>query len=132
MNSTDHKQAEPTDVADPLKAWGLGIVGAILGCVAGWFIYGWLLGQGFYSLAIPGALIGFGFGYMSRRPMLAGGIFCAVVAAVFLLACECFQNSWAEDQRIGFFLAHLNDHDLPTKLMYMLGVACAFWFGRGR
>ena len=38
----------------------LGIVGAVIGGVLGFYTFRWLRGQGFYGLMVPGALIGSG------------------------------------------------------------------------
>lgn len=133
MNSTDDKRARPAKAVDPLQAWGLGIVGAILGAVAGWFIFGWLLGQGFYMLALPGALVGLGFGYLSRSPMIAGGIFCAILALPLTVACEWSHRPFSTDESLGYFLSNFHKMDsVVTYIMLAFGVLCAFWFGRGR
>ena len=38
----------------------LGLVGAIVGGVLGFYTFGWLLSYGFYGLMIPGAFLGLG------------------------------------------------------------------------
>ncbi len=112
------------------KAWGMGVVGAALGAFAGWFIFGWLVSQGFYALVLPGAAVGLGFGALSRRPMIAGGVFCAVVAFILTLACE--WRFFANLQTLEEFLKDLPNETPVTFLMMGLGVLMAFWFGRGR
>ena len=112
------------------KSWCLGIVGAALGGVLGWFAFGWLVSQGFYALALPGAAVGLGFGALARRPMIAGGIFCAIVALVLSLACEWrfFANLLTLDE----FLRDLPNETPMTWIFLGLGTVFGFWFGRGR
>lgn len=115
-----------------IKAWCLGIVGAVVGGVVGWFVFAFLVSQGFYALALPGALVGLGFGGLSRRPMIAGGIFCAIVAVALMVFCEWHHWPMIEDESLGFFLTHLHDLRFMTWLFLGIGAICAFWFGRGR
>ena len=113
-------------------SWALGIVGAVLGGVAGWFICGWLAQQGFYALALPGAAIGLGFSGLARRPMVAGGVFCAVAAILVGIAWEGFHRPFNADESFSYFLSHLQDLTPVTFLFIGLGGVFAFWFGRGR
>jgi hypothetical protein len=115
------------------KSWGLGIVGAILGGIAGWFIYGWLFNQGYYALALPGAAVGLGFSALARRPMIAGGAFCAVAAFFLMAACEWKDSAFVADDSYLYFLTHIHKVDSMATLGFIaLGVAFAFWFGKGR
>jgi len=114
-------------------SWVKGIVGAFLGAIVGWFIYGWAYSQGFYALALPGALVGLGFGALSRRSMIAGGVFCAVVAFVLMVLCEWNTSPFSADDSLGYFVTHLHQLDSQMTWLFMaLGVVFAFWFGRGR
>ena len=114
-------------------SWVKGIVGAILGALAGWFIFGWALSQGFYALALPGALVGLGFGALSRRSMIAGGVFCAVVAFCLMVLCEWNSSPFTADNSLSYFIAHLHQLDSQMTWLFMaVGVVLAFWFGRGR
>lgn len=114
-------------------SWALGVIGALLGGAAGWFIYGWLFSQGYYALALPGAAVGLGFSALARRPMIAGGAFCAVVAFFLMAACEWKDSAFLADDSYLYFLTHIHEVDSPATLGFMaLGVAFAFWFGKGR
>jgi uncharacterized membrane protein YccC len=135
MNTDEQKRDVGTgDISsDILRAWGLGIVGAIAGAVVGWFVYGWIASVGFYALALPGALVGLGFGALSRRHMILGGVFCAVVAFFLTAACEWRYSPFEVDESFGYFLTHIHKVDSPmTLILLALGVGFAFWFGRGR
>ncbi len=119
---------------DPIgKSMALGVVGAILGGVAGWFIYGWAYSQGFYALALPGAAVGLGFAGLARRPMIAGGILCAIAAFFLMAACEWNHSPFSDDGSFLYFLTHIHKVDSQMTLVLIgLGVALAFWFGKGR
>jgi Na+/phosphate symporter len=114
------------------RAWTGGIVGAILGGVFGWFAFHWLLQYNLYALALPGALIGLGFGFFSKRHMVLGGVFCAIVGLVLMLFCEGVGRPWNTDDSLGYFFQNLHKLTAPTWLFLVLGTGMAFWFGRGR
>ena len=110
-----------------------GIVGAVIGGTLGWFAFGWLLSQGFYALAFPGALVGLGFGTLSRRSMFVGGLFCAVAGFALMVACEWYHRPFSDDKSLLYFVTHL--HKLDNQFTYVLvaiGTAFSFWFGKGR
>ena len=54
----------------------LSLIGAVLGGFLGDIAFGWILEQGFYALALPGAGIGIGCSLLSRGPSLVRGILC--------------------------------------------------------
>ncbi|MEM7457452.1 MAG: hypothetical protein AAF456_24175 [Planctomycetota bacterium] len=114
-------------------AWARGIVGAAFGAVAGWFIHFWLKEQGFYALALPGALVGLGFGFLANRRMVAGGIFCAVVALVLTIVMEWTDAPFKKDDSLVYFVTHLLEVDSKVTLIFIgLAGMFAYWFGRGR
>ena len=78
-------------------------------------------------------LVGLGFSALSRRTMIAGGIFCAVVSFFLTAACEWNNSPFDSDQSFTYFLANIHNVDSQmTLVMIGLGVLMAFWFGRGR
>ena len=111
-----------------------GIVGAAIGGVIGWFAFEWLWHQQqLYALALPGALVGLGFGLLSRRSMLLGGLFCAVAGLGLMLVCEWKRAPFADDKSLVYFLTHLQHlNRQATYLLLAAGTAFAFWFGKGR
>jgi len=114
-------------------SWAKGIFGALLGAVAGWFIHNWAYSQGFYALALPGATVGLGFAALSRRPMIVGGVFCAVVSFFLMAACEWNNSPFTDDNSFTYFLTNIHQVDSQMTLMLIgVGVLMAFWFGRGR
>ena len=126
------KQIMRPDVPSTPIAMAGGIVGGIIGGVMGYFAFKWMVSQGFYGLAIPGALVGLGFGALSRRPMIAGGIASAVIGLAVMLWCEWKTFPFVKDDSLSFFLQNLSDLNGATWLFLVLGTVMAFWFGRGR
>jgi uncharacterized membrane protein len=51
----------------------LAIGGAIIGGLAGYFIFLWLASQGFYGLIIPGGLLGIAAGFAKSRSLATAG-----------------------------------------------------------
>lgn len=116
-----------------VAAWGKGIVGAAIGAAAGWYFVGWLMSQGFYGLATLGACIGVGFSMLSGRRMVAGGIFCAIVAFVLSITCEWYHSPFTKDPSFSYFVNHLHQLDSQlTYLMFALSSFFGFWCGQGK
>ena len=109
-----------------------GIIGAAIGGAAGWFAFGWLLSHGMYALALPGALVGLGFGTLSRRTMLTGGLFCAVAGFCVMLLCEWHYFPFAKDDSLHYYLTHFYSRKGIAPVFLIVGTILAFWFGRGR
>ena len=63
--------------------WPLGIVGAVAGGVAGYFVFFWIAQQGFYAIMLPGAAVGLGCGQCCPRasPARWASFRCPVPAA---------------------------------------------------
>ena len=113
-------------------AWGRGLLGAIIGGGAGWFVYFWLLNQGYDGLMIPGALVGVGFSMLSRRSAWSFGLACAVMGLGLMLACEWQALVKYHDGPFLDFLANINKLNTPNKIMLAGGTLIAFWIGKGR
>ena len=114
-------------------SFGRGVIGAVIGGTIGWLVFGWLLSQGYYALALPGALVGLGFGTLSRRSMLIGGLFCAAAGFALMVLCEWSHRPFSDDESLLYFVTHL--HQLDKQFTYVLlavGTIFAFWFGKGR
>jgi uncharacterized membrane protein (UPF0136 family) len=114
--------------------WGLAILAATVGGVAGYFLFRWLCDFGLFGLLIPGAVLGLAGTLVMRRRSWAFGILCGIFAwplGVFSL--WMVRIPW-DDEEPGFFylLTHPN-HVSPTLLIIIaLGAVCAFWFGIGQ
>ena len=109
-----------------------GMAGAAIGGVLGWFAFGWLINQGFYGLALPGALVGIGCGLVSGGTSITNGVLCAVIAAILGVVLEWWHRPFIADESFGYFVTHLHELRGITWLMLVLGAVFGFWFGRGR
>ena|SRR5436853_5581744 len=113
----------PTSAVIPL-------LGAGAGALLGYFAFGWLARQGLFAAALPGALLGAGYGmfakYRSMPPAIACG-FCALGLGIF--------SDWHilyKHYSLGHFLSHLNQLPTVELLLLILGGVFAFWFSLGR
>ena len=113
-------------------AWGRGLLGAIIGGGAGWFVYFWLLNQGYDGLMIPGALVGAGFSMLSRRSAWSFGLACAVMGLGLMLACEWQSLVKYHDGPFLDFLTNIHKLNMLNKIMLGAGTLIAFWIGKGR
>jgi hypothetical protein len=126
------KYLKKPGVTNPLFAILRGILGAIAGGTLGHFAFEWLTTQGFYSLVLPGALLGLGFGLASRFRSNTCGIFCAIAAVLLGFFSEWNSFPFLKDESFFYFLKHLNQLKPLTMIMIGLGALLSFWFGRGR
>jgi hypothetical protein len=108
----------------------LGIVGAILGGLAGFYTFGWLWKHGFYGLMIPGAFLGLGCSLLARHPSIARGAFCGIAGLGLSLFTEWWFSWFKDDPSFRYFLTHVKDLDAVTLLMIGVGSAIAFWVGK--
>src|SRR6516165_3133760 len=108
----------------------LGLAGAIVGAVIGFYTFGWLLEHGFLGLMVPGALLGLGCSLLARHPSIPRGALCAVAA----LGLSFFADWWFEpfnpDPSLKYFLAHALDLGPVRLLMIGIGTVIAYWIGK--
>ena len=142
MNAEDTSQDAGLKVDNPKRPGGseqclsidmlLGVVGGIVGAVLGYFLVFAIARQGFYAIALPGALLGLGCGALSGRKSAALGIMCGVFGlAVGVYTQWCFAP-FIKDESLSFYLAHLLDVNRVTQILILVGAILAFWFGTGR
>jgi len=112
-------------------AWGRGLLGAIIGGGVGWFVYFWLLNQGFDGLMIPGALVGVGFSMLSRRSAWSFGLACAAIGLGLMLVCEWQSLLNYRNGPFLDFLTNIHKLNMPNKIMLGAGTLIAFWIGKG-
>jgi hypothetical protein len=106
----------------------LGLVGAALGGVAGFYVYRWVLNQGFIGGMIPGAFLGLGCSLLARHPSLARGIVCGV--AGLLLG---FFTDWyttITQQTFWEYLLDMKSINQVILLTIAIGTFIAFWLGK--
>jgi len=109
-----------------------GLVGAVLGGVLGYYVYVWMLRQGFYALIVPGTLLGLGFGLFCRRKSILWGIACGLFGIGLGIFSEWRFFPFIEDKGFLYFVAHLHELPFTTIALILLGGFFAFWLGTGR
>jgi hypothetical protein len=108
----------------------LGLIGAAIGGVVGFYAFGWLIERGFYGLVIPGAFLGLGCSLLARHTSTARGIMCAVAAVGLSLYTEWYFRQFVADPSLQYFLLHVKDLSAVTFLMTGFGALIAFFLGR--
>jgi hypothetical protein len=106
----------------------LGLVGAALGGVAGFYVYRWILHQGFIGGMIPGAFLGLGCSLLARHPSIARGVVCG--AAGLGLG---FFTDWYTTITQQTFWEYLLDAKSINQVILLtiaLGTFIAFWLGK--
>lgn len=111
-------------------AWNatLTLAAATAGGGIGYFIFGWLVSQGFYAPAIPGVLLGIGGGFVAKQRNVAVAALGGVMALALGLFAEWRHFPFAADDSLSYFLAHLADLRPLTLIMIGLGGFAGFWF----
>jgi len=109
-----------------------GVLGLVVGGVAGFFLFQWLVGQGFYGLAILGAVMGWACSYASRiySPVLA--VACGIGAATLSVFAEWKAFPFLADDSFSYFVSHLYQLKGLTLIFIALSTVFATWFGLGR
>ena len=113
------------------KSFALGIAGALAGAVIGHFAFLWIARQGFYALALPGAVMGWGCGFLAKSRSLPLAVLCGALALAVGIFSEWRFAPFIKDGSFGYFVTHLQDLRPVTLLMLALGAGCGFWFARG-
>lgn len=109
-----------------------GLLGLLVGAAAGFFLFQWLVSQGFYGLAIIGAVIGWACSYASRVHSLVLAIACGISAAVLSVFAEWKSFPFVADDSFGYFVTHLYQLKGLTLIFIVLSTVFAAWFGLGR
>ncbi len=128
----DVLQNEPDDertISDTLN-WALGLAGAFGGAVAGYYLFGWILRQGFYAIILPGLFAGLGCGYLLRKQSVWIPILCGIIAFVAGLLSDWNFFPFAKDQSLVFYLSHLHHLQPITMILIALGGFFGYWYGR--
>ena len=109
-----------------------GLAGGAVGAVLGYFVFRWIAGQGFYALAVPGTLLGLGWGLASRHRSYFDAAACGVLGLALGIFSEWKFAPFAADDSFDFFLKHLHQLKPITWIMIGVGAAAAVWLGAGR
>jgi hypothetical protein len=108
----------------------LGLLGAIVGGVLGYYTFSWIFDHGFYGMMIPGAFLGLGCGLLARHPSQLRGALCGVAALALGLYTEWRFFPFRDDQSLAYFLRHVPDLSPVTLVMIAAGAFFAYWLGR--
>jgi hypothetical protein len=108
----------------------LGLVGAIVGGVLGFYTFGWLLSYGFYGLMIPGAFLGLGCSLLARHPSIIRGILCGTAGLALAIFAEWYYRPWNADSSFSYFMTNLTSLSPVTFVMLGVGTLIAFWVGK--
>jgi MFS family permease len=113
-----------------LISYLLGLVGAIIGGVIGFYTFAWLEDKGFYGLAIPGAFLGLGCGLLSQHNSITRGVLCGAGALGLSLFTEWKFHPFLVDNSFSYMVSHISEMRSVTLLMIVLGTVIAFWVGK--
>ncbi|MHC4168206.1 MAG: hypothetical protein ACYSWQ_14715 [Planctomycetota bacterium] len=126
------ERVDREEVTHAIRDIALGGVGGLFGGCLGIFLFSLIAKEGFYAIALPGALVGLGCGCLSGRKSLFLGILCAVLGLLVGIVTEWRFAPFVKDDSFSFFLLHLHKLARVTQILISLGALLAFWFGRGR
>jgi hypothetical protein len=116
----------------PLQALALGLLGAVVGGIVGYFLFIWIVRQGFYALMLPGAFLGWGAGLCARIRSVPLAIICTAAGLVLGIVAEWRSRPFIVDDSFTYFIAHLHDLRPFTLLMIALGAYFSYRFSVGR
>jgi hypothetical protein len=106
----------------------LGLVGAALGGVLGFYVYRWILNQGFIGGMIPGAFLGLGCSLLARHPSIARGVVCGVAGLILGLFTDWYTT--ITQQTFREYLLDIKSINQVILLTIAIGTFIAFWLGK--
>jgi hypothetical protein len=109
-----------------MKQTAMTLCGALAGGTLGYFAFLWLASQGFYALALPGGLLGFGAG-IGRTRIIIVPVVCGLAATALGLFTEWRFAPFAKDESLGYFVAHVFQLTPVTLVLILVGGAVGFW-----
>ncbi len=116
----------------PSQTLALGLLGAAVGGVAGYFLFFWIAQQGFYALVVPPALLGLTAGLFARRRSTPLAIVCAVAGLALGLFTEWRFAPFTTDGSLPYFITHIHTLQPITMLMLGLGAFVSYRLALGR
>ncbi|SIN88023.1 hypothetical protein SAMN05444166_1413 [Singulisphaera sp. GP187] len=108
----------------------LGLVGATLGAILGFYLFQWLVRQNLYGLMIPGAMLGLGCSLLAQHRSPPRGVACAVAALLLGLYTEWSFFPFGANSGFKYLVAHFFDLKPITQLMTGFGAVFAYWIGK--
>ncbi len=109
----------------------LGLLGAVLGGTAGYWLFAWIISQGFYALILPPALLGLTAGGFARRRSLPLATVCGFAGLGLGLWTEWSTFPFRADESLPYFLTHLHQLKPVTLVMLALGTFLSYRLALG-
>lgn len=103
-----------------------GLLGAVLGGIVGYYAFLWIGSQGFYALALPPGLLGWGAARGAGQRSILLARICAVAGLALGLFAEWRFEPFLADDSLPYFLSHLHELQIMTWLMLALGVYLSY------
>ena len=117
---------------ESIANWAWGVAGAVVGGTLGYLAFFWFVRQGFYALALPGALLGLGCGLFAGTRSHMLGVASGVLAVALGLFTEWRFAPFIDDSSFWYFLTHVHQLKSATLIMIAIGALFGYWFGTGR
>lgn len=112
--------------------WLRAMSGAIIGAGLGYLAFNFMANNGLYAMVLPGALVGLVAGRVSGAYSNAIGAACAVIGTLTSVLIEWNFAPFVADDSLSYFISRVHRISPVHLIMIAIGVAFAFWFGRGR
>ena len=109
-----------------MKSDKLVLAGAAAGGVAGYFLFFWLVGRGYFGLAVPGGFVGIGAGVFRSRSRITP-IVCALIALGLGALTEWRYAPFLGDSSLGYFVRHFGDVPPAGVISIAIGTFAGFW-----
>ena len=108
----------------------LGLIGAAVGGVLGYYTFQWIFDHGFYGMMIPGAFVGLGCGLLAQHPSHVRGAICGLAALGVGLFTEWNFFPFRDDKSPAYFLKNVTALSPVTLARIAAGAFFAYWLGR--
>jgi hypothetical protein len=106
-------------------------MGAAIGGAVGYFVFFWVVHQGFYGLIIPPGLLGLGAGLCARRRSQTLGIICGVAGLLLAIFTEWRFAPFIDDNSFLYMLTHLHQLRSITLIMMAIGTFVSYRLALG-
>ena len=112
-----------------MTKWALFTIGgALVGAVAGHFIFMYLADRGVFGFAIPGAMVALGAGLNNRCPSRWVAVVCGIIAFLAGNFSVWKRLPFVQDPSFGYSLLHFFDRPKMTWILVLVASVLAFWF----
>jgi hypothetical protein len=108
-----------------------GIAGAVVGGLVGYWLFFWIVKQGFYGLVLPPAMLGLAAGACAGRKSHLLAVICAVAGFGLALFAEWRFEPFIADPSLAYFLTHLPALRPVTWIMLGLGIFFSYRLALG-